>query len=89
MMETIKAKATEQIAKVDDFHIFRKADAWGAEDSKAYLEVKKAVEEHKHLINPLVRKAIEERDYSKDLPEVGDYLGEVLVDAIRKGLEGN
>src|SRR5512136_45767 len=55
MMETIRAKATEQITKVTDFHIFRKADAWGAENSEAYLEVKNAVAEHKHLINPLIR----------------------------------
>lgn len=86
MMDTVRAKATEQITKVTDFHIFRKKDVWGQEDSAAYLEVKRAVDEHKHLINPLVKKAIEERDYTVDLPKTADYVGDALIDALVKGL---
>jgi len=85
MMATIKEKATEQIAKVTDFHIFRKKDAWGEEDSPAYVEVQKAVNEHKHLINPLVKKAILERDYAKDLPDSADNLSWCIIDALKKG----
>jgi hypothetical protein len=87
MMTSIREKATEQITKVSDFAIFRKKDAWGAEDSPAYLEVKKAVEENKHLIAPLVKKAIQEKDYSAELPKTADDVGYVLVDALVKGLQ--
>lgn len=86
MMESIRAKATEQITKVSDFGIFRKKDAWGQEDSLAYLEVQKAVTEHKHLINPLVKQAILEHDYEKDLPDCGDNLSYCIIDALKKGL---
>lgn len=87
MMKIVKEKAFAQIEKVTDFHIFRKKDAWGQEDSVAYLEVKKAVEEHKHLINPLVKKAILEKDYATELPKSADYVGDVLIDALVKGLQ--
>jgi len=86
MMVAIKQKATEQISKVSDFGIFRKKDAWGSEDSEAYVEVKKAIAEHKHLIKELVKKAILEHDYSKELPDSSDYIGECIIDALRKGL---
>lgn len=87
MMNLVKEKALEQIQKVSDFHIFRKKDAWGQEDSVAYLEVKKAVEEHKQLINPLVKKAILEKDYISELPKTADAVGDVLIDALVKGLQ--
>lgn len=86
MMETIREKATEQISRVSDFGIFRKKDAWGQEDSPAYVEVQKAVNEHKHLINPLVKKAMLERDYLGDLPKSSDYIAEVIIDSLAKGL---
>ena len=86
MMETIRAKATEQITKVSDFGIFRKKDAWGQEDSPAYVEVQKAVNEHKHLINPIVKQAILDHDYEKDLPDCGDNLSYCIIDALKKGL---
>ena len=86
MMNAIREKTKQQIEDVSSFGIFRKKDAWGEEDSPAYIEVKTAIEEHKHLINPLVKKAIEEKDYSKELPESSDYIGEMIIDALRKGL---
>lgn len=86
MLQQIKEKATEQITNASDFGIFRKKDAWGQEDSPAYLEVQKAVAEHKHLINPLVKKAMLERDYLGDLPKSADYIAEVVIDALTRGL---
>lgn len=86
MLATVRVKAKEQIEKVSDFGIFRKKDAWGSEDSEAYLEVKRAVSENKHLIGPLVKKAMLERDYLGDLPKSSDYIAEVIIDAIQKGL---
>ena len=87
MMQSIRETATEQISKVSDFHIFRKKDAWGQEDSPAYVEVRNAVNEHKHLINPLVKQAILEHDYEKDLPDAGENLSWCIIDALKKGLE--
>ncbi|MDH4127661.1 MAG: hypothetical protein OEV44_02825 [Spirochaetota bacterium] len=87
MLEQVRGKVKEVISNASEFGIFRKKDAWGQEDSAAYLEVKKAVEENKHLIAPLVKKAILERDYLKDLPKTSDYFGEVIVEALIKGLK--
>lgn len=86
ILAAVRDKAAEVINNASDFGIFRKADAWGAEDSVAYVEVKMAVEEHRHLIKPLVKKAILEHDYAKELPNSSDYIGEVIIDAIQKGL---
>jgi len=86
MMAQVKAQAEKVIRKSTDFGIFRKKDAWGGEDSIAYLEVKKAVEENKHLIAPLVKKTMLERDYLGDLPKSSDYIAEVVIDALARGL---
>lgn len=86
MMQSVRDKATEQITKVSDFHIFRKKDAWGQEDSPAYVEVQKAVAEHKHLINPLVKQAIMKHNYDLDLPDGSENLSWCIIDALKKGL---
>jgi hypothetical protein len=82
----IKQKVAKIIADETNFGLFRKKNAWGQEDSEAYLEVKKAVVEHKHLINGLVKKAILEKDYEKEIPKTYDIIGEIIGDAILKGL---
>jgi hypothetical protein len=87
MLETVRNKTVEQIGNITDFHIFRKKDVWGQEDSIAYLEVKKAVEENKHLIAPLVKKAMVEYDYLGELQNSSNYIAEVIIDAIAKGLD--
>jgi hypothetical protein len=87
MMQTIKDKVFQITSDPSSFNIFRKKDAWGSEDSEAYLEVKKAVSEHKHLIAPLVKQAILDKDYLKDLPEFASELGETLINALIKGLK--
>ena len=88
MMDTIRNKVEEVISDPSKFEIFRRKDAWGAEDSPAYIEVVKAINEHKHLINPIVKKMILERDYLKDLPNEAEYIGEILIDALGRGLSG-
>lgn len=85
LMSIIREKVAKQIMNLSDFGIFRKKDAWGHDDSAAYLEVKKSVEEHKHLINGLVKKAIMERDYLKDLPDTSEQIGDCVIDALKKG----
>jgi hypothetical protein len=84
MMNIVRKKVQKQIESAD-YGIFRKKDAWGSEDSEAYLEVKKAVSEHKHLINSLVEKAIKERDYSQELADNSDCIADCLIDALKKG----
>lgn len=86
MMTQVRELATKAILKSTDFGIFRKKDAWGGEDSPAYLEVKRAVDENKHLIGQMVKKAMLERDYLKDLPQSSDYIAEVIIDALARGL---
>lgn len=87
-MSTIKAQAKKALLDKNSYlSVFRKKDAWGGEDSEAYLEVKKAVKEHKHLISDLVKKTITDRDYHKDLDNNADYIGDVLIDALKKGLD--
>lgn len=82
----IKNNIEKQIKELYGVSLFRKKDAWGSEDSEAYLEVKKSVLKHKHLIDDLVKKAITERDYTKELEDNADYIGECIVEAIKKGL---
>jgi hypothetical protein len=86
MKTTIRNKVASIIKDESHFGVFRKKDAWGQEESEAYLEVKKAVAEHKHLINDLVKKAIIERDYFKDIDDHSSYIGDVVVQALRDGL---
>jgi hypothetical protein len=86
MMEMIKQKAVEIISNFSSYDIFRKRSQWETEDSVAYTEIQNAVREHKHLISPLVKKAIIEHDYSKDLPDSPECIGDCIIDAIKKGL---
>lgn len=81
----IRNKMKEIISDPSSYSVFRKKDAWGEEDSAAYIEVKKSIEEHKHLISGLVKKAILKWNYSKELPEASDYVGEYILDALRRG----
>lgn len=83
----IHSKVVEIIKDDSAYGLFRKKDAWGQEDSVAYVEVKKAIEEHKHLINGLVKQAILDRDYSKDIGESSEWVGEIITDALIKGLQ--
>jgi len=84
--KTIRTKIKKLIQKDSSYDIFRKKDAWGQEDSEAYLEVKKAVNQNKHLINGLVLEAIQKRDYEKELNENSNYIADVLIEALRRGL---
>ena len=87
MMNIVREKTIKSIQESSNFGIFRKKDAWGAENSPAYTEVLNAINEHKHLINPLVKKAMIERDYLKDLPNSSDYIGDFIIDALKKGFQ--
>lgn len=82
--QLIKEKVFKIINDPTSYSIFRKKDVWGMEDSEAYIEVKKAVEEYKPLINKLVKKAIMEKDYISELDS--NYIGECLIKALKKGL---
>lgn len=85
MMEIVRKRVLKQITDCD-FGIFRKKDAWGSEDSEAYLEVKKAVAEHKHLISGLVKDCILKKDYEAEINENGSYLVDFLIEALKTGL---
>jgi len=81
----IQISVKDIIKDPSSYSLFRKKNAWGLEDSVAYLEVKKAVEKYKHLIDGLVLQAIKNRDYAKELNANADYIGEAIVQAITKG----
>lgn len=83
----IKANVEKQIKELYGVSLFRKKNAWGSEDSEAYLEVKKATDKYKYLIDALVKKAITDRDYNQDLEENKEYMVECILEAIRKGLK--
>lgn len=87
MMESIRKKIPEIIADVSSFDIFRKKDAWGSEDSEAYLEVKRAVAEHKHLISGKVKDAILARDYTNDIDNITGSVGDIIINALKYGLQ--
>lgn len=87
MMTDIRKKIPEIISDVSSFNIFRKKDAWGSEDSEAYLEVKKAVAEHKHLISGKVKDAILARDYTNDIDNITGSVGDIIINALKFGLQ--
>lgn len=87
-MKTIRTKTKRLIQDKNAYGIFRQKDAWGSEDSAAWLEVKKAVETHKHLIAGLVKQTILERDYKRDLDDCGDYLIESVMEIFKRGITG-
>lgn len=85
--QIIREKIRGLLSNPGSYCIFRKKDAWGAEDSPAYAEVKRAVEEHKHLISPLVKQAIVGRDYEADLTPLMEDLGSTLMQILFDGLK--
>lgn len=87
MMEIVRNKTVKVIKDPTSYNIFRKKNAWENEDSPAYLEVKRSIEEHKHLISPLIKRTIEERNYLQDLEDDSCYIGDFIVEAIKKGLK--
>ena len=87
-MRKVREKVKAVIIDPGSYGIFRKKDAWGAEDSPAYLELLRATEEHKHLISPLVKQAIEQHNYENDLP-TAEYIGEAILAALAIGLQTN
>ena len=87
MMSSIKLKTREIIESDSSFGLFRKKDAWGAVDSPAYSEQKRAMEEHKHLISPLVKKAIQDRDYSEALESLEYSASEIISEGLRMAFD--
>ena len=85
-MKTIRTKTKKILLSDSSYGIFRKRDAWGSEDSVAWLEVKKAIETHKHLIEPLVKEVILSRDYASDVEGYEDYIVESIMTIFKKGL---
>lgn len=85
MLEHIKIKTKKHLESDSAYGIFRRRDYWNEqEDSPAYVAQYNAMQEHKHLISPLVKKAILERDYSQDLDDVTVYMSDLISDALKK-----
>ncbi|MGD8567363.1 MAG: hypothetical protein PVJ39_04710 [Gammaproteobacteria bacterium] len=87
-LQEIRNKVKDILHDPSSYSIFRKKDAWWSEDSAAYLEVKKAISKHKHVIDGLVLKAINERDYQKDVSDP-DYLVGAIMEIFKLGIECN
>lgn len=85
-LSIIKNKVVSILSKINNYEVFRKKDAWGAEDSIAYIELQKAINENKYLIYENVKKAITEKDYEKEFGAWEDYLGEIVLNALTIGL---
>lgn len=88
-LKTIRTKTKKIIQDKSSYGIFRKKDVWGQEDSVAWVEVKNAIETHKHLISDLVKDAILNRDYEDDLNSYEDYFIYSVIEIFKKGLEKN
>lgn len=84
--ELIRNKVIDLINDLSEFSVFRQKDAWGKEDSIAYNELQKAMNNNKDLIQKKVKDVINNYDYSSALTKNSDWFTEVIVDALRKGL---
>ena len=84
----IRDKAKDVIKNLGSFEVFRKKDAWGKEDSIAYKELQKAMEENKPLIHEKVKNAMEKFDYAGLVEYEGNgYISEAIIEAIARGFQ--
>ena len=82
--ELIRKKAVKIIDGLTEFSVFRKKDAWGAEESVAHQELQAEINRNRKIIHQKVRDAITNYDYAKELE--GVCFEDVIIEALVKGL---
>lgn len=58
MAETVKSRAYQVIGEMTTFTVFKKKDAWGTEESRAYVHLQSAMDDAKPLIAERVNEII-------------------------------
>lgn len=74
LSQKIQEKVIKIVSDDSSYGLFRKADAWGKEDSKAYQYLQQAVIDNKEIINTAVIKNLQKLD--------DEYLNDLLTNHV-------
>lgn len=83
--KTLKEKTIERIRNISDYDIFRRKDAYGAEDSLATKLIDECVKENKDIINDKVKNIFNELSCSDLRYKIQDILEEYIEKLFEKG----
>ena len=83
--KTLKEKTIERIRNISDYDIFRRKDAYGAEDSLATKLIDECVKENKNIINDKVKNIFNELSCSDLRYKIQDILEEYIEKLFEKG----
>lgn len=84
--KTLKEKTIERIRNISDYDIFRRKDAYGAEDSLATKLIDECVKENKNIINDKVKNIFNELSNSDLKYDIKDILEEYIEKLFEKGI---
>lgn len=83
--KTLKEKTIERIRNISDYDIFRRKDAYGAEDSLATKLIDECVKENKDIINDKVKNIFNELSNSDLKYDIKGILEEYIEKLFEKG----
>lgn len=83
--KTLKEKTIERIRNISDYDIFRRKDAYGAEDSLATKLIDECVKENKDIINDKVKNIFNELSNSDLKYDIQGILEEYIEKLFEKG----
>ena len=83
--KTLKEKTIERIRNISDYDIFRRKDAYGAEDSLAVKLIDECVKENKDIINDKVKNIFNELSNSDLKYDIQGILEEYIEKLFEKG----
>jgi len=84
-LQTIEPQVKKIIGELTGSSLFRKKNAWDAEESVAYTELQKAVSDNIPLIHKKVRDVIENYNYEGFLQPDEHQFVDVVVEALKLG----
>ena len=82
--KTLKEKTIERIRNISDYDIFRRKDAYGAEDSLATKLIDECVKENKNIINDKVKNIFNELSNSDLKYDIQGILEEYIEKLFEK-----
>jgi hypothetical protein len=80
--QIIRDKAIEVIGKLSEHTVFRKADAWHNEQSRAYTYLNQAVHDNKPILDAAVVEHLKALDKRAMRESVADAIKEVVNDRL-------
>jgi vacuolar-type H+-ATPase subunit H len=90
MQETIKNKVLVIINELNDFNVFRSADAWGSPQTVGMKVLNEAIEENRPAIKERVRELVNRYDINSRIEQrIDDSLEDIILTVLKDGLNHN